>query len=73
MLQFRASKCRPVWCVQLPAGVTFPTDRQLLERIEKSRNTLPVNSIKPLLLVRCAETARSPAKDERRTQRITAA
>lgn len=72
MLQFRASKCRPVWCVQLPAGVTFPTDPQLLERMEQSRKTLPVNSIKSLRLVRCAETPPSSAK-ERPAARVRAA
>ena len=51
MLQFRASKSRPVWCVQLPAAVIFPTDAKLLERIEESRRTLPVNSIKSLRVV----------------------
>jgi hypothetical protein len=51
MLQFRASKSRPVWCVQLPAAVIFPTDAKLLERIEESRRTLPLNSIKSLRVV----------------------
>ena len=34
--------------IRLPAAVAFPTDIRLLERIERSRKALPVNSIKPL-------------------------
>ena len=35
-------------CLRLPATVAFPVDARLLDRIEKSRSALPVNSIKPL-------------------------
>lgn len=35
-------------CIRLPAAVAFPTDERLMERIEKRRRMLPVNSIKPL-------------------------
>jgi hypothetical protein len=66
MLQFRASKSGPVWCVRLPAAVTFPTDAKLLERIEKSRKTLPLNSVKPL---RCAAPLGHDAAGIRPTER----
>ena len=35
-------------CIKLPAAVAFPTDAHLLERIERSRRALPLNSVKPL-------------------------
>ncbi len=34
--------------IRLPATVIFPTNDKLLERIEKTRKTLPPNSIKAL-------------------------
>ena len=70
MLQFRASKSRPVWCVQLPAAVIFPTDAKLLERIEESRRTLPLNSIKSLRVVPVGrETAAAIGQQEPRRVR----
>jgi hypothetical protein len=75
MLQFRASKSRPVWCVKLPAAVIFPTDAKLLERIEESRRTLPLNSIKSLRVVPIdRETAAAIGQQEpRRTRRARVA
>ena len=37
-----------VSCVKLPAGVAFPTDGRLLQRIETSRRALPMDNMKPL-------------------------
>jgi hypothetical protein len=75
MLQFRASKSRPVWCVKLPAALTFPSDPKLLERIEQSRKTLPLNSIKSLRVVPVGSETAEPIglKELRRAARVRAA
>jgi hypothetical protein len=53
--------CRGVSCVKLPAAVAFPTDDELLRRIEASRRALPANNMKALRNVVQLNGARSMA------------
>lgn len=52
--------CRGVKCVKLPAAVAFPTDGQLLQRLEELRRALPPNSVKSLLKTASRATPPQP-------------
>lgn len=53
--------CHGVSCVKLPAAVAFPTNDELLRRLEVSRRALPANNIKALRRVGHLTDARSTA------------